>query len=399
MAGGQVCPRLFLADQGRVRLTGIGAVVFVGSKGETIAEQLVQRATRAALLDLVEKLNDLDVHPVVVAGPDLSWIPASVDCVRDVDKGTFHFGTRLADLIGRYDLQSTMYFGAASSPLLTGDLLRLVVGMLHRSVSDEQGSIPSHIALTNNLHSSDWVAISHVQDALGIIRRANRDNSLAWMLQENWDYDVRVFSGMRPATSVDLDTPADLAIVRSHPDCSPRLLQELQDPLLDRVPVRALVDVLACESSRVAIMGRVSPLAWQALSKATQCWLRVYSEERGMVASERLDQGLVRSLLLRLLDLLGPRDFFSELAQIVDAVIIDTRVLMAARGRYPAADQRFASDLFLAADIEDEWLKEFTIAAHDASIPVLLGGHGVVAGGLYVLAEIVAQRRRHALSG
>jgi len=44
--------------------------------------------------------------------------------------------------------------------------------------------------------------------------------------------------------------------------------------------------------------------------------------------------------------------------------------------------------------IADPWLRDFTTAAANAPIPVLLGGHGVVAGGLYALAEIVTARRR-----
>ncbi len=59
-------------------------------------------------------------------------------------------------------------------------------GMLYQSAYGKGSRIPTHIALTNNLHSSDWIGISHTADALPIIRQAERDNSLAWMLQENW---------------------------------------------------------------------------------------------------------------------------------------------------------------------------------------------------------------------
>jgi len=129
------------------------------------------------------------------------------------------------------------------------------------------------------------------------------------------------------------------------------------------------------------------------LSQAGQCWIRVFSEERGMVASERLARGEVQSLVARLIDMIGPREFFAELAQLADAAIFDSRVVMAALGHYPNAGQRFASDLFLPEAICDEWLREFTDAACHAPIPILLGGHSVVAGGLYVLAGLVFRRR------
>jgi hypothetical protein len=287
-----------------------------------------------------------------------------------------------------------MYFGAGSAPLLNQEMIGLMHGMLYQSEYGQSTQIPTHIALTNNLHSSDWIGITHTTDALPIIRQADRDNSLAWMLQENWTFDVRVLAGVRPASSMDLDTPSDLAVIRQHPACPPHLQEALRVSLLDRIAIEPLIDTIARPGSRLALMGRVSPLAWQALSKATQCWIRVYSEERGMVASERVDRGEVRSLMGRLLALLGPKAFFEELAGVVDAAIIDTRVLMAAAGQYPSDGDRFASDLFMPDIVSNPWLKELTEAAAKATIPVLLGGHGVVAGGLYALAEIITARRK-----
>jgi hypothetical protein len=377
-----------------MRLETVSAIVMIGPGGTTRQEQLVYHAVQAAALDLLDTLDERGVRPIILAGPDLDWLPASAPVVRDVDRGAFHFGTRLADLIDRYSLSPVMYFGAGSAPLLGLDMIDLMHGMLHQSEFGQGGKIPTHIALTNNLHSSDWVAISHTRDALPIIREADRDNSLAWLLQEHWDYDVRVLSSVRPSSSMDLDTPTDLSIVRQHPACPPRLTQALYDPLLDRIPVEPVIDTIARDASRLTLIGRVSPLAWQALNKATQSWIRVYSEERGMVASERLVHGEVRSLIGKLVELLGPQAFFEEMVQTSDTAILDTRVLMAASGHYPDDADRFASDLLLWDEVRDPWLRDLTAAAANVSIPVLLGGHGVVAGGLYALADVVASRRQ-----
>ncbi|NDJ77182.1 MAG: hypothetical protein GYB65_13080 [Chloroflexi bacterium] len=382
-----------------MQLETVSAVVMVGPGGTTPPEHLVYHAIQAAVLDLLDVLYAQGIQPVIVAGPDLDWLDGVPNIICDVDaveNGGFHFGQRLAGLIETYSLSPVIYFGAGSAPLLNQDMIGLMHGMLYQSAYGRESKIPPNIALTNNLHSSDWIGISHVQEALPIIRQAERDNSLAWMLQENWDFDVRVLSGVRPASSMDLDTPSDLAIVRHHPECPPHLREALQHPLLDRVPVNDIIDVAARDGSRVALVGRVSPLAWQALSKATQCWIRCYSEERGMVASERLNRGEVDSLLGRMLALLGPEAFFAELASLADAVIMDSRVLMAATGRYPSAAERFAADLYLMDDLHDPWLRTFTQAAADAPIPVLLGGHGVVSGGLYALADVIALRRKGA---
>ena len=112
-----------------------------------------------------------------------------------------------------------------------------------------------------------------------------------------------------------------------------------------------------------------------------------------MTASERVTRGEVRSLIGVLLRELGPEQFFAELAMMADGAIIDTRVLMASRGPLPDTATRFASDLLRPDWIADPWLRDFTAAAQHAPLPVLLGGHSVVAGGLFALAEVVRARR------
>ena len=372
--------------------TSIGAVVMIGPEGMTPQERLVSAAIRISAVDLIQKLFRQGVGPIVLAGPVLDWVPDSLSVIKSLDHGKFHFGQRLAELIEDYELSSVLYFGGGSAPLLENEFLAMLIGMLARANADGSG-IPGKIALTNNLHSSDWLGISRAQDALEIIRAAERDNGLAWMLQQNRDYDVRVLSGIRPATSFDIDTPADVAILRIHPACPDQIKNASQNSLLDAIPIDELIDIVARSGSRIAILGRVAPLAWQALSKSSQCWIRVYSEERGMIASERHMRGEVQSLVLTLVELLGGAGFFDRLSEVADAAIIDTRVLMAARGAMPSDADRFASDLLRPDWIEDGWLREFTRSAASAPIPVILGGHGVVSGGLYVLTEIVAQKR------
>ena len=76
-----------------------------------------------------------------------------------------------------------------------------------------------------------------------------------------------------------------------------------------------------------------------------------------------------------------------------DAAVIDTRPLFAFFGLDPGEHDRFYSDLGEWEQVQDPWIRDFTKRAREASIPVLLGGHTLVFGGLWVIADAVNQRR------
>jgi hypothetical protein len=363
------------------------AVVMVGPGGPSSIEQFVASAQRAAARDLVDLLRAEGIAPVIVAAPPGDWLPPQEDVIYDADAPgePFHFGRRLAAIIARYELNQVYYFGGASAPLLDGEMVNMLAGMLNA-----RSHLP--VALTNNRHSSDWVGFTQARTVHETLLTVDRDNSLAWLLEHEADYDVRVLAALRPGVSMDIDTPTDLAVLAMHPECRPHLADLLAGDAaapLRRIPLARVIDVAATPERQLAIIGRVAPLAWQALSKATHIWIRVFSEERGMVASGRVARGEAGSLLGLMMDRSGPAAFFEDLAGFADAAIIDSRVLMAHRGLWPAAAERFASDTFDVQAVQEPWLREFTAAAKEAPMPVVLGGHGLVSGGLYAMAEIL----------
>jgi hypothetical protein len=67
--------------------------------------------------------------------------------------------------------------------------------------------------------------------------------------------------------------------------------------------------------------------------------------------------------------------------------LLDTRVLFAHLGRTPSMADRFASDQLAPDEIVDPVVRDFTAAAAAAPIPVVLGGHALVSGGLWLLAR------------
>ena len=92
-------------------------------------------------------------------------------------------------------------------------------------------------------------------------------------------------------------------------------------------------------------------------------------------------------MLGALLDRDGPASLGRLLAELGEAALVDSRVLLAHRhgvdqAAWPAAEDRFASDLLLHERIADPWLRELTQAAASAPIPIVLGGHTLVGPGL-----------------
>jgi hypothetical protein len=140
-------------------------------------------------------------------------------------------------------------------------------------------------------------------------------------------------------------------------------------------------------AKQIIIAGRVSQSTWAHLESQTQCWMRVFSEERGMRASGRQARGLVRSLLADYVEMVGQERFFREMGELADAMFLDSRVILAARQSWPSPADRFYSDLRRPDDIADPFLRDFTAAALAAPIPVVLGGHSLVSGGLWALAS------------
>jgi hypothetical protein len=106
-----------------------------------------------------------------------------------------------------------------------------------------------------------------------------------------------------------------------------------------------------------------------------------------MEADGRAAGGKVRSLLAYHLEAVGPGRFFEMLASLGDAAFIDTRVLLAHRRIEASRADRFLSDAGRWRAIGDAFLREFTRSALAAPVPVLLGGHSLMAGGLMALNE------------
>ncbi|MBI3763716.1 MAG: hypothetical protein HY260_17875 [Chloroflexi bacterium] len=363
----------------------IGVVMMLGLEGDSPAERFVAGGRAAAARDALEMAASIPlVDHLIVATPDRAWAEQNADLgfAMDVDADgePFHFGRRLAEVCERHSLRRILYLGGGSLPLLSRDALAEALSQI------AEASEP--LAVTNNLHSSDWIALSTVEPLARLPHRLPKDNSLGWVMHAEAGLKVR---GLSPSagTRMDIDTPFDLLLLSLYPHVADHLRGYLRAAAPDTTRLRRAIKVLATPGSQAAIIGRVASAAWAHLEAHTLVWLRVYSEERGMAASGRQDAGRARSLIAAHMAQVGEACFFAELAEMAEAAFVDTRVLLAHHRLWPSAAERYASDLGQWQAIEEPFLRRLTQAAFEASLPIVLGGHGVVAGGLYAIVDML----------
>ncbi len=353
-------------------------IVFLGGMAGSPIEDRVGAALAEAALDLLDEALATDAFAGAVLCSDsdalASRLPAGVDL--DLDREPFHFGRRVAGLVRERDIRRPLYAGAGAVPLLRGSDLAAVA----RHLSEADG-----VVISNNYFSADLVGIAP-GEALARIEPPPADNLLPRLLHDQAGLESRPLP-RSSATQFNIDSPGDLAILKLAGGAGPRLTRFLEGFDADLAPYRRLMAALVDPQAEVLLAGRVGSQVWQYLETETACRLRVFSEERGMQAAARDSSGAARSLLAFHLREVGPRRFFAELADLAGVACLDTRPLLAHLGVDASRADRFWSDLGCPERIEEPFLREFTAAAREAPLPVLLGGHSLVAGGLMLLTE------------
>ena len=354
-------------------------------------------ARRAAALDTLERALSTGAFAYAVLVADsadgLEELPSGVRL--DVDPGPFHFGRRLANVIERLGLRSLVYFSGGSVPLLAAQEFAGIAQELGRG----EGQV-----VANNYYSADLVAFSPA-NALRRIDLPAIDNPLARLLAEQAGLTAQILP-RSVASQFDIDSPAELAILTlvggptgsdsAKRSAGPRLQALLDDWQLDVSLYRRIVPLFTTPTAHVLVAGRTSSAVWQYLERKTACRVRFFSEERGMQAAPPAE---ARSLVGFYLVAVGVQRFFATLAELADAAFLDSRVILAHLGLRPSRADRFLSDLGRHEEIEDPFLRELTEGAARAAIPVALGGHSLVSGGLMALIEHAWRERDRALQG
>jgi hypothetical protein len=333
------------------------------------------------------------------------FVAAGADDVAIVTgpPGDRSFGSRLRDLVARDQPSGLVVLGSGSIPLATAADRRAFVA----AAADD-----GRLALANNRYSADVVAISRV-DTLPEVPELPGDNALPRWLEEVAGYRVDDLR-RRWRLAFDMDGPLDLILLGGDAVAESPIEGAAVEARL--AAVRA---VAADRRSELLIAGRTSAASLAWLERHAAARVRAWVEERGLRAASRLaqsgdaadslDGGARRppepsvarapaSILGALLERDGPASLGAHLARFGHGAIVDSRVLLAHRlgadeAAWPIAEDRFASDLLLADRIEDRWLRELTLSAAEAPIPILLGGHTLVGPGVRLVVGGGAGRR------
>lgn len=352
-------------------------IIFHGGAGDGPAERAVAKARTVAARLTARSALAAGFEAVIVATDEPeSFTGGLPNIFVDPDPpGPFSFDARLRGIVEHFGLEQPAVMGSGSVPLLGETEFRIIV---------EQLQLRASCFVTNNFFSADLTAWTP-GSALSRVGPLPRDNVLPRRLRDE--------AGLTPiilprttATQFDLDTPADLAVLSLHEAAPPALREAAAAAGADLEPYRAVMRVLCDREAELVVFGRVGSQTWQYLERETACRVRMLSEERGLAAAG--PEHRPRSLVGHLVEAVGPRRFFELVAELGDAFVCDTRVLEAHLGLAPSREDRFQSDLLHWERIADPWLREFTRCAAEAPIPVLLGGHSLVSGGIMALVDI-----------
>jgi hypothetical protein len=375
-------------------------LLMAGKKNKSEPVKMVSRAIELSTKDTIEKFlkikeKEKTIDKIILSTNSEVLINElkgkSIIIEPDKPQKKFHFGKKLKELINKYKIEKLFYMGGGSGVLLKiEDLKEIIKTILDKDkivnkLNKDKISDKNKIFITNNLYSTDFIAFSPAS-IINSIEPFNNDNEIAWILRNNFNFqDISL--PINAATQLDIDTPIDLLTIKNHPALSKNVKNYIESLNINTTKIEEALKYFAIKDSNVIIVGRTNSTVWSFLENNTVCRVRLLAEERGMKASGRQKRGEVRSLLGFLIQEFGIKKFFEIINQIADAAFIDSRVILSHFKMWPSDNDRFYSDLLKPEKISDPFLREFTYEAINASIPIVLGGHSLVSGGLYALVE------------
>ncbi|OLC52706.1 MAG: hypothetical protein AUH85_16280 [Chloroflexi bacterium 13_1_40CM_4_68_4] len=361
----------------------VAFILFFGGNASTPIERRLDAVRLAIAVHLLRAASKAQFDPLLVVSPDPTVHDALARYAEVLRPSTtpFHLGHELQRIARDRRLDRLCVTGAGYGALVSAADLRAL---------RERVDGADEVLISNNYYSGDLVAFAPAK-ALDALDLPATDNPLPRLLHQQAGLPNHELP-RGAAWLLDVDTPTDATILARDMRCPPEVRaagtwEREIGPHIDRI-----AGLFVTPDVEVVVAGRVGAPVWSFLETQTACRVRMLSEERGMQAAGRDAAGAARTVLGFLYEQLGPDRFFARMAELGQGLILDSRVLFAHLGLRPSAADRFASDVFDAGAIAEPKLRAFTEAASAAPIPVLLGGHSVVSGALFTLAELAWQR-------
>ncbi|MDZ7727726.1 MAG: hypothetical protein U5Q44_05725 [Dehalococcoidia bacterium] len=313
-------------------------VVLHGGDGEGPAERTMAHARAAAARISIRAAREAGFETVIVAtdSPGAFADVTGVIVDPDAEGEPFELHRRLREVVGRFGLERPAVMGAGAVPLLGVGEFQFVVEQLR--LHDER-------FVTNNFFSGDITGWTPGR-ALERLGKFERDNQIPRRLRDEGEL-VPVILPRTTGTQFDLDTPADLCVLAFHEGLDPELRAAMQGLELPLQSYYEVMQVFCDRKAELIVAGRVGSQAWHHLERETACRVRLISEERGMAAAD--DGHRPRSIAGFMIEDVGPERFFARMAEMGDALVLDTRVVEAHLGLEPTREDRFQSDLATGA--------------------------------------------------
>ena len=365
------------------------AVMLGGMDGGPL-EQLLRRALEACALDTLHAAlatGRFDRALLLADRAPALAVPPGVTVETDAEAlapgAAFQFGDRLVNAIARHRIDTLLYCGAGSAPLLDVAALDALVARLDAGTAGGAAGV----CVTNNRFSADLFALAPAALLARLDPPPASDNVVPRRLRDQCGVEVTE-PPRTLETQYNLDSPADLIALHLSERAQPRLAAVIAEARLDLDRVRRAARLFIDRTAEVLVAGRVSSRTWQYLESGAACRVRLLAEERGMQAAGTDADGSARSLLGQWIAEAGPgRAFGTLLPELCDAAFIDIRPALVHLGIRPSRGDRFAADLGRADAIEDARLREIVEAANASPVPVVLGGHSLVGGVIPLLNQ------------
>ena len=363
-------------------------ILFCGGMNGSLAEDAFAEALRECSLDMLNEAAASGVYAGQFVVADRisaealeGRLPGRTEVDVDRPGAPFHIGERIKEVVTGYGLERPVYAGSGLPLIKASDLAQVAKTL--------NGSEKAVVA--NNFFSADLIGIvpGSVVEQVDL---PNNDRIIPRLLRDDAGLENKSLARTME-NQFDLDTPGDLAILACAGGAGPNLQRHIDGLGIDLSRLERASRLFTDRDAEVIVAGRVGTQTWQYLESETACRVRLFAEERGLQAAGRDVNGKARSLLGFHMQSVGPHRFFEDLAQMGQAAFIDTRPIFAHMGLRLSRADRFLSDAMQPAEITDHWLREFTAAACEAPLPVVLGGRSLVASGVQLLSQ--AAWRRH----